>query len=121
MASNIVHRRRFLVRAAGCAFAIAALPPLAFADGKARGTRLILLGTKGGPTVVGEGRRNPSTLLLINGTPYVVDCGYGTTRQLLMAGVPLGSLRYLFFTHHHSDHNLDYGPTVYNAWIRNRG
>ncbi|MGH8224162.1 MAG: MBL fold metallo-hydrolase [Woeseiaceae bacterium] len=114
----MVHRRRFLSSAAGCALAVIARPAIAFADDKPGSTRLILLGTKGGPTVVGEGRRNPSTLLLINGTPYVVDCGYGTSRQLLAAGVPLGSLRYVFITHHHSDHNLDYGPTIYNAWIR---
>jgi ribonuclease BN (tRNA processing enzyme) len=81
------------------------------------GTRLILLGTKGGPSVLAEGRRNPSTLLLINGTPYVVDCGYGTSRQLTAAGVAPASLRYFFFTHHHSDHTLDYGPTIYNAWV----
>jgi ribonuclease BN (tRNA processing enzyme) len=113
----VEHKRRlFPIRAAGCAvfYGISAL--FAFTQDKAS-TRLILLGTKGGPAVVGEGRQNPSTLLLINGTPYVVDCGYGTSRQLIAAGVPLSTLRYFFFTHHHSDHNLDYGPTVYNAWI----
>jgi len=25
-------------------------------------------------------------------------------------------VRYLFITHHHSDHNLEYGPLFYNAW-----
>ena len=80
------------------------------------GTRLILLGTKGGPRVGGEGRSNPSNLLLINGVPYVVDCGYGVSRQLVRAGVPLNSLRYIFLTHHHSDHNLEYGPLLHNGW-----
>jgi len=52
-------------------------------------TRLILLGTRGGPRVEGAGgRRNASTLILVKGTPYVVDCGYGTSLQLLAAGVP---------------------------------
>jgi ribonuclease BN (tRNA processing enzyme) len=55
--------------------------------------------------------------MLINDVPYVVDCGYGTSRQLISAGVPLNKLRYLFITHHHSDHNLEYGPLFYNAWI----
>ncbi|TRZ57970.1 MAG: MBL fold metallo-hydrolase [Rhodocyclaceae bacterium] len=82
-----------------------------------RGTRLILLGTKGGPRVGLNGRKNPSTLLLINDVPYVVDCAYGTSRQLLRAGVSLNSLRYIFITHHHSDHNLEYGPLIYNAWV----
>lgn len=82
----------------------------------AGGTRLILLGTKGGLRVGGDGRANPSSLLLIDGVPYVVDCGYGVSRQLVRAGVPLNSLRYVFLTHHHSDHNLEYGPLLYNGW-----
>jgi ribonuclease BN (tRNA processing enzyme) len=65
---------------------------------------------------VGGGRKNPSTLLVIKGMPYLVDCGYGTSQQFIAAGFPLNSLRYLFFTHLHSDHVLDYGPLVYNAW-----
>jgi len=65
---------------------------------------------------VGGGRSNPSTLLMINDVPYVVDCGAGTSRQLVAAGVPLNRLRYLFFTHLHSDHMLDYGSVVYNGW-----
>ena len=85
------------------------------------GTRLVLLGTKGGPRVDGAGRRNPSTLLLINGTPYVVDCGYGTSFQLMAAGVPLTRLRHLFITHHHADHDLELGPLVYNAWAAGLG
>ena len=110
-------RRRFLTRAAGCAVSAALSGPLAFGQQRKGRTRLILLGTRGGPRVDLEGSKNASTLLLIGGTPYVVDCGYGTTRQLLAAGVPLRDLRYVFLTHHHSDHNLEYGPLVYNAWI----
>jgi ribonuclease BN (tRNA processing enzyme) len=56
-------------------------------------------------------------MLTINGTPYVVDCGYGTSGQLVSAGVALNSVRYLFITHHHSDHNLDFGAMFYNAWV----
>jgi len=80
-------------------------------------TRLILLGTKGGPRVGEAGRSNPSNLLLINEVPYLVDCGYGTSKQLITAGIALNRLRYLFITHHHSDHNLELGPLTYNAWI----
>jgi ribonuclease BN (tRNA processing enzyme) len=54
---------------------------------------------------------------MIQGTPYLVDCGYGTSRQLIAAGFPLNTLRYIFITHHHSDHNLEYGTLIYNAWI----
>src|SRR5262245_21835922 len=105
-------RRQFLQGAAALALAQSA----SFALGQDRkGTRLILLGTKGGPRV-GGGRSNPSTLLLINDVPYVIDCGAGTSRQLVAAGVPLIRLRHLFFTHLHSDHMLEYGPLVYNGW-----
>jgi len=31
--------------------------------------------------------------------------------------VALNRLRYIFITHHHSDHNLEFGPLWYNAWI----
>jgi ribonuclease BN (tRNA processing enzyme) len=101
-----VDRREFLA-------AIAGLP---LAQSRQR-TRLILLGTRGGPRVGKEGRRNSSVLLLINGVPYVVDCGYGTSQQLLAAGIPLNSVRYIFVTHHHSDHALEYGPLFYNGWV----
>ncbi len=82
--------------------------------GQAR-TQIVLLGTKGGPRV-GGARKNPATLLNIGGVPYVIDCGYGISGQLLKAGVALQTLRYIFLTHMHSDHNLEYGPLVYNAW-----
>jgi len=78
--------------------------------------RLVLLGTKGGPRLV-DTRKTIGTLLLINDVPYLVDCGYGTSNQLVAAGVTLDRIRYVFLTHHHSDHLLDYGPLVYNAWI----
>src|SRR5215831_4855723 len=81
-----------------------------------KSTRVILLGTKGGPRVA-EWRNNPATLLLINDLPYLVDCGYGVSRQLMNANIALNRLRYIFITHHHADHNLEYGPLIYNAWI----
>src|SRR6266542_4167640 len=81
-------------------------------------TRIILLGTKGGPTLTTKsGRSNPSTLILINDVPYLIDCGYGVSRQLISAGISLNRLRYIFITHHHSDHNLEYGPLLYNASV----
>lgn len=115
-------RRQFLSQATTGIASYALLRSLTSGATTQSKTRLILLGTKGGPRV-GEigpghtGRSNPSTLILINNVPYVVDCGYGSSRQLLAAGIALNRLRYIFITHHHSDHNLDYGPLLYNAWI----
>jgi len=116
-----ITRRNFLINASSFAVSYALLPPV-FSTGKPRlnqpkSTRLILLGTKGGPRVGEAGRSNPSTLLLINDIPYVVDLGYGTSKQLLNAGVALNRVRYAFITHHHSDHNLELGPLFYNAWV----
>jgi ribonuclease BN (tRNA processing enzyme) len=108
-------RRKFLTATASFPL-LGVLTDLGISQERKR-TRVILLGTKGGPRVGQSGRSSPSTLVLINDIPYVVDCGYGTTRQLLAAGVPLNQLRYIFITHHHSDHNLEYGPLFYNAWI----
>ena len=82
---------------------------------KKTGTRLILLGTGGGPRP-NKVRKQSSWVVLVNDVPYVVDCGEGVSRQLVFANVPLQNLRYIFITHHHSDHNLDYGNLIYNAW-----
>jgi ribonuclease BN (tRNA processing enzyme) len=112
------NRRQFLFGAAAVAVS-AGLNPRAVAQENR--TRIILLGTKGGPTLTTKtGRSNSSTLLLINDVPYVIDCGYGVSRQMLSAGVSLERLRYIFITHHHSDHDLEYGALFYNAWAAKR-
>ena len=55
-------------------------------------------------------------MVVANGTPYVVDCGDGVARQLVFAGIPLDTLRHVFLTHHHSDHNADYGNLIWLSW-----
>jgi ribonuclease BN (tRNA processing enzyme) len=55
-------------------------------------------------------------VIVANGTAYVIDCGDGVARQLVLAGIPLDSLRHVFITHHHSDHNADYGNLIWLAW-----
>ncbi len=108
-------RRNFLSGAAALA-ATAALSPLrAQAPAKPK-TRLVLLGTGGGPRIVAPGRSKSANLIVVNGVPYVVDCGEGVAAQLVRAGVALNTLRYVFITHHHSDHNLDYGNLIYDSW-----
>lgn len=113
------HRRRWLqllAAAAAAPFAGAtAAQPSTSAGAADRGTKIVLLGTKGGPRVGGE-RSNPASLLLVDGVPYVVDCGYGVARQLTRAGVALPSLRNVFVTHMHSDHMLELGGLLYSAW-----
>ena len=78
-------------------------------------TRLILLGTAGGPRPR-KTRSAPAQVVVAHDTPYVVDCGDGVARQLVLAGVPLARVRHIFITHHHSDHNADYGNLLLLAW-----
>ena len=78
-------------------------------------TRLILLGTGGGPRPRQESSGS-AQVIVAGGAAYVIDCGDGVARQLAFAGVPLASLRHVFITHQHSDHNADYGNLIWLAW-----
>ena len=78
-------------------------------------TRLILLGTGGGPRPR-KANSAAAQVLVIDGAAYVVDCGDGVARQLILANVPLPTLRHVFLTHQHSDHNADYGNLIWLAW-----
>lgn len=104
----------FLLGLGGMGDALARQAKAAGADLE-QGTQLVLLGTKGGPRVGGV-RSNPANVLMIDGEPHVVDCGYGVASQLVKAGVPLPSISKVFITHMHSDHILEYGPMLYSAW-----
>ena len=78
-------------------------------------SRLILLGTAGGPTPKAT-RAAPAQAILIGDRTYIVDCGNGVARQLVLAKVPLTSIRHVFLTHLHSDHAADYGTLLLLAW-----
>lgn len=78
-------------------------------------TRLILLGTAGGPSIK-KARAQPSNALIVNGRVYIIDAGNGVSRQMALAGVPARSLRAVFITHNHSDHSADYGTLLLRAW-----
>lgn len=110
------HRRRLLAAApfALAAGAWPAAPALATSIARKR-TRLILLGTAGGPTPKAL-RAAPANAVVIDDAVYVIDCGNGIARQLALAGLSLGAIRDVFITHHHSDHNADYGNLLWLAW-----
>jgi ribonuclease BN (tRNA processing enzyme) len=108
--TNATTRRAFLMATGACALAGISGARAAQSDAK-----VTLLGTKGGPRV-NKGRANPATLVTIAGGAYVVDCGYGVTRQLIDAGVEAHDVRSILITHNHSDHMLELGPLVYSAW-----
>jgi ribonuclease BN (tRNA processing enzyme) len=105
-------RRAFLVATA--LLAGAGWPPPGSEKQRAK-TRLILLGTAGGPRPR-KTRSAPAQVVVANDTAYVVDCGDGVARQLVLADVPLSTLRHILITHHHSDHNADYGNLILLAW-----
>lgn len=120
MAADYRPGRRSFLTSAGAAAAGALVPSRALdvwqqaAAAKPR-TRLILLGTAGGPTPK-RSASAPAQVILVDEVAYVVDCGDGVARQLRLAGVPWSALRHIFITHQHSDHNADYGNLMLLAW-----
>ncbi len=107
------HSRRAFITGAAAFAATAWLPRRAAAQGAK--TKLILLGTGGGPRPR-KVSSAPAQVIVSNDVAYVIDCGNGVARQLVFAGVPLTRLRHVFITHHHSDHNADYGNLILLAW-----
>ena len=105
-------RRRFLRTAATVVGSLALAQPVAGHNAR---SRLVLLGTGGGP----RPRKTNSAsaqVIVVNDAAYVVDCGDGVARQLVLAGIRLPQLRHIFLTHQHSDHNADYGNLMLLAW-----
>lgn len=86
----------------------------------ASGTKLVILGTAAGPipTVPGRKRHMTSHVLVSNASAYVLDCGLGVTNQFARTGIPFAAVRSIFITHHHPDHNIEYGPFLLIGWIQ---
>jgi ribonuclease BN (tRNA processing enzyme) len=83
------------------------------------GTRLITLGTSGGPPPRAH-RAQSSNLLIVNGALYVVDAGDGVARRLAKAGINVREIGTVFITHHHDDHTAGLGTLLSVAWDQNR-
>jgi len=83
------------------------------------GTRLITLGTSGGPPPR-AGRAQSSNLLTVNGTHYVIDAGDGVARRLAKAGINVRDIGTIFITHHHDDHTAGLGTLMSVAWDNQR-
>jgi ribonuclease BN (tRNA processing enzyme) len=82
-------------------------------------TRLVLLGTAGGPIWYGH-REGIASAVVVDDDVYLVDCGEGVGQQYRRAGFApferrqtLRGLRAIFLTHLHSDHCVDY----LNLWL----
>src|SRR5262245_19251054 len=109
-------RRRFLHLAASAA-ALPALPHIARSQTALpkTGTRLITLGTRGGPLPTKD-RAQSSNLLVVNGIPYLIDAGDGVTRRIVQAGYDFRQVGKIFITHLHSDHTAGLAPLLVSQW-----
>lgn len=106
-----ISRREMLA----CSAASAAFPARSWAAAPQNRTRLILLGTKGGPSP-SKYRAPAAAVVIVDGKPYLIDCPDGTSRQLVLAGVDLANVGPIFLTHHHSDHMAGLGALLLLAW-----
>ena len=118
------NRRQFLkvlgaTAAAGVVVAGGARPARAATTGSGRKsgrTRLVLLGTAGGPAFLDGDRFGVSTAIAYGDQVYVVDLGQGALLRLRQSGLAGATgaantwtnVRGLFFTHMHSDHLADW-------------
>jgi ribonuclease BN (tRNA processing enzyme) len=78
-------------------------------------TRLITLGTAGGPLPRAD-RAQSSNVLIVNGTPYLIDAGDGVTRRLVQAGIDFRKVDHIFITHNHNDHMAGLATLLDSEW-----
>jgi len=87
-------------------------------------TQIVFLGT-GNPSANPD-RMGPSVAIVVNGTPYIIDCGPGVVRSAAAAarlgvkGMEVTNLKILFVTHLHSDHTLGYPDLIFSPWVLGR-
>jgi ribonuclease BN (tRNA processing enzyme) len=92
-----------------------AVAQIAKAQAALTGTRLITLGTRGGPFPTKD-RAQSSNLLAVNGVLYVIDAGDGLTRRIVQAGYDFRQVGKVFITHNHSDHTAGLATLLVSEW-----
>lgn len=80
---------------------------------------LYLLGS-GTPTPT-ESRFGTSYVLQLDQDYIMFDCGPSSTHKLVKTGLYPTEVDYLFFTHHHFDHNADYPCFLLCRWDQSIG
>jgi ribonuclease BN (tRNA processing enzyme) len=87
-------------------------------------TKIVLLGT-GTPNADPE-RSGSAIVIVVNDTPYLVDCGPGIVRRAAAASrsgvdcLKVENLNKLFVTHLHSDHTAGYSDLIFTPWVLGR-
>ncbi len=95
-----------------------------FAGCAAPATQVILLGT--GTPNADPDRSGPAVAVVVNETPYLVDCGPGIVRRAAAAkrkgvtGLDAPNLERVFITHLHSDHTLGLPDLIFTPWVLGR-
>jgi ribonuclease BN (tRNA processing enzyme) len=118
---SLTTRRTVLQGAAGLAMlalggrAFAQPPNAANRPPPPPGTRLVLLGTRGGPGVSVD-RSETASAVVVDGVTYLVDCGYGTLRELVASGLGFQPVNTVFLTHLHDDHTADLAAMLAHQW-----
>jgi ribonuclease BN (tRNA processing enzyme) len=89
-------------------------------------TRVVMLGT-GTPRPEPD-RSGPSTAIVVNDTPYLIDFGPGVVRRATAAyrngvtalGYGGANITKAFLTHLHSDHTVGYPDLIFTPWVMGR-
>ncbi|WP_068085435.1 MBL fold metallo-hydrolase [Novosphingobium rosa] len=111
--------RRHLLRLAGAA--AVTFPMRGWAQGvpAAKGARITLLGTAGGPPPHLD-RSQPASLLEVDGRRYLIDAGENVGQQLARAGTPPSQVDLTLLTHLHWDHTLGLDYLLASGWMLGR-
>jgi ribonuclease BN (tRNA processing enzyme) len=94
------------------------------AQGSRSRTQIVLLGT--GTPAADPDRSGPSTAIVVDDTPYLIDFGPGVARRAAGAvgkGVSAlrgANLKVAFVTHLHSDHTAGYMDLIITPWVAGR-
>ena len=87
-------------------------------------TKIVLLGT--GTPNANPDRHGPSVAIVVNKTPYIIDCGPGVVRRAAGAyrkgvkGLRVDRLKKVFVTHLHSDHTAGYPDLILTPAVLGR-
>jgi len=81
--------------------------------------KLHILGT-GGP-LPETSRYGSAAILQVGDDNLLIDCGPAATYKMIRVGIHPTDIDWLFFTHHHFDHNADYPCFLLTRWDSGNG